>query len=41
MSERDIRICQCCNREVERSNMEFTKDCHGITFRFVLIAMRN
>ena len=33
--EKDIRICQCCNREVERKDMEFTSDCHGITFRLV------
>ena len=35
MEEKDIRICQCCNREVERKDMEFTRDCHGITFRLV------
>lgn len=33
--ERDIRICSCCNQETERSNMNFTRDCHGITFRLV------
>ena len=33
--EKDIRICQCCNREVERKDMEFTRDCHGIIFRLV------
>ena len=33
--EKDIRIWQCCNREVERKDMEFTRDCHGITFRLV------
>ena len=33
--EKDIRICQCCNREVERKYMEFTRDCHGIAFRLV------
>lgn len=33
--ERDIRICPCCNQETERSNMNFTRDCHGITFRLV------
>ena len=31
--EKDIRICQCCNKEVERKDMEFTRDCHGLTFR--------
>ena len=33
--EKDIRICPCCNKEVERKGMEFTRDCHGITFRLV------
>lgn len=31
--ERDIRICPCCNREVDRREMNFTRDCHGITYR--------
>lgn len=31
--ERDIRICPCCNQEVERGEMDFTRDCHGIAFR--------
>lgn len=33
--ERDIRICPCCNREVDRREMNFTRDCHGITYRLV------
>jgi hypothetical protein len=33
--ERDIRTCPVCNREVDREDMYFTKDCHGITFRLV------
>lgn len=33
--EKDIRICPVCDREVDRSNMTFTRDCHGITFRLV------
>ena len=33
--ERDIRICPVCGNEVERSEMEFTRDCHGIPFRLV------
>lgn len=33
--KKDIRICQCCNKEVERKDMEFTRDCHGIAFRLV------
>ena len=33
--EKDVRICPVCEREVERSEMNFTKDCHGIPFRLV------
>ena len=33
--EKDIRICEVCGREVERSDMLFTHDCHGIPFRLV------
>lgn len=32
---RDIRKCPICGREVPREDMEFTRDCHGITFRLV------
>ena len=35
MEEKDIRTCPVCNREVERNDMNFTRDCHGITFRLV------
>lgn len=35
MLENDIRTCQCCNKKIERSDMLFTKDCHGITYRLV------
>ena len=31
----DIRICPACNKEVERNDMDFTRDCHGITYRLV------
>lgn len=34
-NEKDMRICPYCNREVERGEMDFTRDCHGITFRLV------
>ena len=34
-SEKDIRVCPVCNKEVERADMEFTRDCHGIIFRLV------
>lgn len=33
--ENDIRVCPVCNREVDRSEMDFTRDCRGITFRLV------
>lgn len=29
------RICPVCQKEVDRADMEFTRDCHGITFRLV------
>lgn len=31
----DKRICPCCEKEVSRSDMSFTRDCHGIPFRLV------
>lgn len=31
----DIRICPVCGKEVDRSDMNYTRDCHGITFRLV------
>lgn len=33
--ENDIRRCEYCEKEVERSDMLFTRDCHGIPFRLV------
>ena len=33
--EKDVRICPVCEKEVDRADMQFTKDCHGITFRLV------
>lgn len=35
MEEKDMRICPVCGKEVERKDMNFTRDCHGITFRLV------
>ena len=35
--EKDIRTCRCCNKEVERQGMKFTRDCHGITYRLVCL----
>ena len=29
------RICPVCGKEVNREDMEFTRDCHGIPFRLV------
>jgi len=31
----DMRRCPNCGKEVERSDMDFTYDCHGIPFRLV------
>lgn len=33
--EKDIRLCPVCEREVERADMDYTRDCHGVTFRLV------
>ena len=35
MEETDMRMCPVCGKEVERNDMNFTRDCHGITFRLV------
>lgn len=34
-NEKDIRRCPVCEREVEREDMNFTRDCQGIPFRLV------
>ena len=31
----DERICPVCEKTVDRSDMLFTRDCHGIVFRLV------
>lgn len=31
----DLRICPCCQKKVDRNDMQFTRDCHGIPFRLV------
>lgn len=31
----DIRICPTCGKKVPREEMQFTHDCHGITYRRV------
>ena len=33
--EKDIRTCPVCGNEVERCDMLFTCDCHGIPYRLV------
>ena len=33
--EEDIRRCPVCNCDVNRLDMGFTYDCHGIPFRLV------
>ena len=35
MEEKDLRICPVCEREVERKDMNFSRDCHGISFRLL------
>lgn len=35
MEEKDMRMCPVCEKEVERSDMQFTHDCHGIPYRLV------
>lgn len=34
-SDKDLRQCPCCEGVYERNDMQFTTDCHGITFRLV------
>lgn len=34
-SKGDIRFCPVCGKEVDRSDMNYTRDCHGIVFRLV------
>ena len=31
----DKRICPVCEKETELNDMTFTRDCHGIPFRYV------
>ena len=31
----DIRTCPVCGHPVQRSDMQFTRDCNGIPFRLV------
>ena len=31
----DVRTCPVCGREVPRSDMDFSRDCHGITYRLL------
>lgn len=35
MKENSPRICENCGKEVDRSDMNFTRDCHGIPYRLV------
>lgn len=30
-------VCPVCNREFDRSEMQFSHDCHGITFRLLCL----
>ena len=31
----NTRICPICGKETRRDEMNYTRDCHGITFRLV------
>lgn len=33
----EMRECPVCHQQVERSQMMFTHDCHGIPYRLVCI----
>lgn len=33
--DNDIRTCPVCGKKVPRYDMQFTTDCHGITYRLV------
>lgn len=33
--EKDMRFCPECGREVERDDMVWSNDCHGIPFRLL------
>lgn len=33
--ERKVRICPVCEKKVYQDEMQYTRDCHGITFRLV------
>lgn len=33
MKDQDLRVCPICEKEVPRNEMDFTRDCHGITMR--------
>lgn len=33
--EKDTRICNECGKEVDRKDMLWSHDCHGITFRLL------
>lgn len=35
MTTEDMRTCPVCKKEVPRSEMDFSRDCHGITYRLL------
>lgn len=37
MEDRDLRVCQECDKMVDRNEMIWTYDCHGIPFRLVCL----
>lgn len=35
MEDKRIMVCPICGKEVSRSDMIFSHDCHGIPFRLI------
>ena len=33
--EANLRICPECSKEYDRKDMNFSRDCHGITYRLL------
>lgn len=46
MGDLDLRVCEECGDEVQRCDMSWTYDCHGVPFRLLCykcweVAMEN
>lgn len=31
----DLRVCPVCEKEYDRKDMQYSRDCHGITYRLL------